>query len=189
MRGRFATIRKPGAVATQVHGLDDLGRIVGDYLDKNGRYHGFLWVNRRFTTIDVPRAAGTTLMGINDRGDTVGLYLETDGSMHAFFRSARGRVTTIGAPNAKLTFPVDINDRGQIAGFTTDTLPLPDATDVHGFVLTNGPTGAFTRIDFPGAPRTIVLGMNDRGSVTGVYANPNASPTSAAGLADRDRRG
>lgn len=176
VRGRFATIRKPGAAATQAFGLDDRGRIVGDYLDKFGKYHGYVWVNRRFTTIDVRGAVGTTLMGINERGDTVGLYLTADGSVHAFFRSARGRVTTIDAPDAKLTFPVDINDRGQVAGFTTDTLPLPDATDVHGFLLKNGPTGAFTRIDFPGARRTIVFGMNDHGSVTGVYENPNASP-------------
>lgn len=133
-------------------------------------------MNRKFTTIDVRGAAGTTLMGINDRGDTVGLYFEADGSIHAFFRTARGQVTTIDAPDAKLTFPTDINDRSRIVGFTTDALPLPTATDIRGFVLKNGPTGPFTRIDYPGASRTIVFGLNDRGSITGVYENPNATP-------------
>ncbi|TCC44413.1 hypothetical protein E0H75_33060 [Kribbella capetownensis] len=181
---RFATIRKPGAVATQAFGLDDRGRIAGDYLDKGGKYHGYLWANRKFTTIDVRGAAGTTLMGVNDRGDTVGLYFESDGSIHAFFRDARGRVTTIDAPDAKLTFPADINDRGQIAGFTTDALPLPTATNIQGFVLRNGPTGPVTRIDYPGASRTIVFGLNDHGSITGVYENP----TPAGGAPPKEDR-
>ena len=33
-----------------------------------------------------------------------------------------------------------------------------------------------TRIDFPGAPRTACVGMNNRGQIVGVYENPDAAP-------------
>jgi hypothetical protein len=44
-------------------------------------------------------------------------------------------------------------------------------------VLAEGVKGPFTRINFPGrAPRTLVLGINDRGQNVGLYENPNTTP-------------
>ena len=47
----------------------------------------------------------------------------------------------------------------------------------RGFVLRDGATGPFTEVRFPGAPRTLVTGINNRGSITGVYENPDAAAT------------
>jgi hypothetical protein len=152
--GRFTTIRHPGSVSTQAWGLDDRGRVVGDYVDPKGRTHGYLWAKGRFRSIDVPRSIATTVTGLNDRGETVGLYLDADGNPHGFYRSSQGRVTTIDAAAAAITAPFDINDRGRIVGYTTNDPVLPNATEVHGFVLRHGPNSPFTRIDVPRAPRT-----------------------------------
>ena len=37
----FTTLDFPGASETDVNGIDDLGRIVGDYVDSGGVQHGF----------------------------------------------------------------------------------------------------------------------------------------------------
>jgi hypothetical protein len=46
----------------------------------------------------------------------------------------------------------------------------------RGFLLARGARGPFTRIDFPGAPRTQVGGINDQGTIVGRYENPAATP-------------
>ena len=170
--GRFTTLRFPGSVSTQAWGVDDRGRVVGDYLDTTGRTHGYLWTMGHFRRIDVPRSIATTVTGINDRREIVGLYLDADGNPHGFYRSRHGRFTTIDAPEAPLTAPFDINDRGQIVGYTTNDPVLSNATEVHGFVLPSGPDSPFTRIDVPGAPRTLASGIDDHGRIAGIYQNP-----------------
>jgi hypothetical protein len=174
--GRTTTIRVPGSVATQAFGLDDRGsKVVGDYVDAAGADHGYVWEAGRLTTIDVPDATMTQVTGINDRGEMVGIYVDAAGEPHGFFRDTRGRFTPIDAPDVRYTLPFDLNDRGQIAGFTTDAFPLPSATDVHGFVLRAGPGGPLTRIDVPGAPRTLASGIDDRGRIAGLYENPKVA--------------
>jgi hypothetical protein len=45
-------------------------------------------------------------------------------------------------------------------------------------VLRDGIEGPFTEVRFPGAPRTIATGIDDRGRTVGVYENPDfQSPT------------
>jgi hypothetical protein len=46
----------------------------------------------------------------------------------------------------------------------------------RGFLLARGARGPFTRIDFPGAPRTQVGGINDQGTIVRRYENPAATP-------------
>ncbi len=173
--GRFRKIRVPGAASTEALGLNDHGRIVGQYIDEDGVTHGYLWKHGRFTTIDIRGAAGTSITGINDRGEMVGLYGDSDGTLHAFFRTARGHVITFGARGVPFTVPFDVNDRGKIVGITTDALTLPDADELHGFVLNPRRDGRLRPIDVPGAPRTVAFGIDDRGRITGIYENTAAS--------------
>ena len=88
----------------------------------------------------------------------------------------RGRVTKFDAPTAVTeTAPSSINNHGQIAGSTlTDLATLAGA---RGFLLAKGVKGPFTPIDVPGAPRTLVFGLNDRGQLVGVYENTAATPS------------
>jgi probable HAF family extracellular repeat protein len=75
--GVFTTLSAPGdapgtiAFAT---GINNLGQIVGFFLDASGAQHGFLDTNGTFQTIDVPGAISTTPAGINDVGEIVGTF-------------------------------------------------------------------------------------------------------------------
>jgi uncharacterized membrane protein len=181
--GTFRTIHVPGAATTEALGLDDQGRIVGQYVDRDGDTHGYLWQRGHFTTIDIKDAAGTSITGLNDRGEMVGLYVDADGAFHAFFRTEGGRVTTYGASGVPFTVPFDVNDRGTIVGITTDALTLPDADQLHGFVLDIHRGDRLTPIDVPGAPRTVAFGIDDHGRITGIYDNTAASAARMMSLA------
>jgi probable HAF family extracellular repeat protein len=173
-RGRLGRIDVPGAAQTQAVGVNNLGRVVGEYQNSDGTYHGFLWHKGRFVTIDLPGAAATSLVDINDRGQILGAYLDRAGGLHGLLLD-RGRFTTFDAPSVKFTFPRDINNRGQIVGFTLDD-PVTLA-GARGFLLAKGVKGPFTPIDVPGAPRNLVRGLNDRGQLIGSCENTAATPT------------
>jgi probable HAF family extracellular repeat protein len=125
----------------------------------------------RFRTIDAPGAVGTSLFDINDRGQIVGARLEPDGTFRGFVLE-RGRYTTLAAPGAVTTVPGDINNRGQVVGFAST-----DGTTARGFLLARGVNGPLTPVSFPGAPSTLAFGLNDVGTITGTYNNPDAAPS------------
>src|SRR5262245_43253210 len=62
----FSTLDVPGSVHTEALGIDDLGQIVGGFVDNTGG-HGFLLDNGTYTTLDV------WATGINDSGQILGL--------------------------------------------------------------------------------------------------------------------
>jgi hypothetical protein len=116
-------------------------------------------------------------VGINDRSQVVGVYA-TDlatGTTRGFLLD-NGRYTTFAAPGVLVTFPYGINNRGQIAGFTLTGYDEP-FQGARGFLLARGVRGPFTPVDFPGAPRTLVGGLNDRGQLVGTYENPDTTPS------------
>jgi hypothetical protein len=107
----------------------------------------------------------------------VGEYLAPDRES-GFVRDRRGRITRIDLPGAAGTQVDKINDRGQIAASASTPTADDPFAGARGFVLRDGIEGPFTEVRFPGAPRTIATGMDDRGRIVGVYENPNyQSPT------------
>jgi hypothetical protein len=62
-------------------------------------------------------------------------------------------------------------------GYTADDL---DQTGARGFLLAEGVDGPFTPINFPGAPKSVALGISDRGDVVGLHENPDPTPSSQA---------
>jgi probable HAF family extracellular repeat protein len=175
-RGRFTTLNVAGSLETQALGINNLGQVVGEYFGADGIFHGFLWHKGRFTTIDGPGSLGGAVFDINDRGQMVGAYLAADGTYRGFLLS-RGTYTTFAAPGAPVTFPTDINNRGQIVGSGLSYDANRELTSARGFVLRKGIDGPFTQIDVPGALGTIPRGIDDRGRIVGLYANPNATPS------------
>jgi len=174
--GSFTTISVPGAVTTQAIGIDDRGRIVGDYTEADGSIHGYLWAKGRFVTgIDGPEGTGATITGLNDRGQMVGVYQPLGAVGLEGFLLDDGIYRTIKDPRLAFTVPLDINDRGQIAGLTATAFPLPDALEVHGFLLDSRRGWRLVSIDVPGTPRTLASGIDDRGRIAGIYENPNTA--------------
>jgi probable HAF family extracellular repeat protein len=164
-RGRFTTIDVPGARATAVSKINDLGQIVGRYYQTTpfrppgSKPRGFLLDHGKLTRLDVPAAAETQAVGINNRGQVVGEYRNADGTYHGFLWQ-RGRFTTIDLPGAAGSSLVDINDRGQILGSYLDT-----AGRYRGFVLADG---RYTTFDAPGVPLILPRDINNRGQIVGL---------------------
>jgi hypothetical protein len=157
---------------------------VGGYVDAEGTVRSFLLDDGVSTPIDHPDAGagpgtGTLALGLNDRGQIVGAYVDADGRGHGFLldkrRGARrdeGVFTTIDHPDAGSepgtgTLAFGINNRGRIVGAYLDAGSM-----AHGFVRDKGrgarrDEGVFTTIDFPGAPSTLALAINNRDQISG----------------------
>jgi len=80
--GQVVSIIFPGAVSTQVYGINDCGIVVGLYGD-GSTAHGFYGRPGNLHSFDVPGAAATFAQGINNEGRLVGRYA-ADGVQHAF---------------------------------------------------------------------------------------------------------
>ena len=73
--GTIQTIDPFGSTFTQALGVNDLGEIVGSYVDPiTGVQHGYIDNGGAFTSFDPPGSRSTTINGINDKGDIVGFY-------------------------------------------------------------------------------------------------------------------
>jgi len=182
----FSSVDYPGASNTLALGINDSGKIVGNYQTDSG--HGFLKDGMNFISIDYPGLASTA-SGINDSGKIVGFAGD-----HGFLLSG-GLFTTVDFPGAVSTAATAINNSGQIVGyylaaqgggfllsggvFTTIIGQArginngghivgfyPAAGTNHGFLLSGA---AFTPLDFPGAVSTEAYGINDSVQIVGNY--------------------
>ena len=52
----------PGATAMIANAINDHGQVVGQFQDKNGVGHGFLFQQGSFCQIDYPEASSTSLL-------------------------------------------------------------------------------------------------------------------------------
>ena len=85
MGGTLITLDVPGSTSTQAFGLNNVGQVVGAFLDGAGKTHGFLFANGSFRTIDDPNGIGTTTVnGINDFGNIVGFFVDAAGNTNGF---------------------------------------------------------------------------------------------------------
>jgi probable HAF family extracellular repeat protein len=171
-RGTITRIDYPSAQHTMPTGINDRGDVVGYYVDPGGETHGFLLQDRRFTSLDLRDARSPMPMDVNDRDQIVGVYLDAAGAAHGFLLDG-AQYTTIGVPGAPATLPSGINDGGEVVGYTADDPMLAGA---NGFRRRPGAapgTVEYTPIAVPGAPRTLPLGINDRGDVVGLNESPD----------------
>jgi len=157
-QGTYTQIDVPGAMGTQVFGIDSAGDLSGVYVDSSFNYHGFLLSGAVYTTIDYPGSSDTAIYGMNDFGQFVGY---TGVPFVGFlYNSQTQAFTTIAFPKAINTFPTAINNAGTIAGYCdTGNRGVP-----VGFTL----VGSKYRAIFPvGAPESTVTAVDASGKVVG----------------------
>jgi uncharacterized membrane protein len=159
----WTTIDYPGAVRTEVNGVNNNGDVVGSYQDAiNFNFHGFLLSGGLFTTIDFPGADWTNAEGINDSGDIVGTYsISANPFFPIGFIFHNGVMRSFRIPGREDTWVHGINNNGDIVGESQLY------TGTIGFVWKRG--SGLTRIVAPGAASTSVRGINNSGDIVGFY--------------------
>ena len=152
-----------GATGTGAIGINDIGQIVGGFIDERDKGHAFFRsAAGAFTVIDIPGATDLwpPATGINNAGQIVGWFSDARGD-HGFVRAPAGQITVMNVPGASATRINGINDRDQIVGEFTAR-----GTD-HGFV--RDAAGHLTVIDVPGATASYATGISNTGEIAGWF--------------------
>jgi hypothetical protein len=121
-----------GTFVNTVDCLTDGRATVGDYIDSNGAYHGFVRApDGTITEFDSPGAGtgpgqGTQPTGINEAGTIEAPYIDSSGVWHGAVRAADGTFTTFDVPGAGTgpgqgTIAGNINASGAITGWYNDS--------------------------------------------------------------------
>lgn len=156
----FNTVNYPGAVMTDVRGLNGTGRIVG-YASVDGvNNFSFSYAGGTFSLL--PPAPVTSIAhGINDAGTIVGSTLEDPAPTRGFILSG-GAYAYFSRPGWTHSYGRAISASGLVTGYSEDVT----GSSSSGFIY-NPATGAFTDIAIPGSAFTIAQGINNAGQVVG----------------------
>ena len=169
--GQYTALNFPGSLSTWGGGINDLGQVVGGYVDGGGVEHGFLLSGNVYSTVNFPGSVWTSLNSINNLGQMVGQYGLVGSSVVHGFSVTSGVFRTIDFPGGHLlNAPNQVNNLGVIAGWYADL--VDGIYIVHGYVYT---AGNFEAINFPGASSTYVNSINDGGELSGAFIGTAAS--------------
>jgi hypothetical protein len=189
----FANENFPGAMQTQVTGLNDGGVTVGFYSAQNtasqmNNNFGFYARGGRFHAVNFPSAHHSSppvnqLLGVNDRDQAVGFYTDRRGHNHGYTYNIMTRqFRRVMIRDGVSTTAAAINNRGDIAGFRTGRLGQTKA-----FLLS--PNGHLTVLHYPGAASTMAFGVNDAREVVGTYTRGTGASATSFGFTWSARRG
>ena len=159
----FDVVSVPGALYTIPAHINDLGQIVGLYVDGSGGEHGFLLANGKYATIDVPGALATEALGINGSNNPtiVGNYVDASGKLHGF-TLRNGIFKQLDVPSAVATSIHGINNANQVTGRYQQSA----SANVRGFT---GNLAVTNPLDFVSDTQATTApgGINNAGVVAG----------------------
>jgi len=161
----YSTVNYPGAILTQIHGINSAGWIAGQYTDSAGNTHGFTQISGTFYSIDFPGAELTEVQSINSTRGLAGTYVDSQGLTHGFVE-INGTLTTLDVPGAFRTQAYGMNDSGMVVG------GYSDATGQHGFSY-NGIT--YTTLNLGTKNFTVATAINNAGQIIGYYGSKDGS--------------
>lgn len=199
--GAFATIDVPGAIYTQVYGINNVGQIVGGYANLSSGSHGFVFSNGTFTNIDAPETLTTypqndgtaVASGINDAGQIVGVWTCNGLIFSCSFLDNGGNFSLIAAPHALapagMTNASGINNGGEIVGTSGECIDNHCRLN-QTFADTSG---NFTIVCVPGGSVVATTGgVNNNGVVVGGFQTRTAAhgfiATPATSASERSKR-
>jgi len=123
-----------------------------------------------FKDVKAPGATQTDAYAINDKSVIAGSYDDSSAVQHGMILNGT-KLTTIDNPNCQTTgntvgstAAFGINTAGEVAGWCFSTKTGLAIAWVYS-------KGKFTTIAYPKAPQTIATGINDSGSVVGLYVD------------------
>lgn len=146
-----------------ITGINNIGRMVGGYADRNGYYRGIVIFPTGYALIALPNARDVYPRGINNHNEITGEAQLVRGAVRyqAFVRYSNKTVRIYNFTGAMFTSGYGSNDFGVKVG------SFFDGSKVHGYTLTQ--SGKRTMIDVPGAMATTVFGINNQGQMVGNY--------------------
>ncbi len=179
--GAITAIAYPGHDDTDVFGINDLGEVVGSYIDltvPGAPQIGFFRdANGAYHTFNLPNGGSFQPVGVNNSGEIVGTY--QDSSYHSSPALYNNGVLTI-LPRSGGQFPpnpiyevLGINNAGQI--LLLDGALAPP----HGYEILN-PDSTLTPVDinFPSSwYYASFSGINDAGQLVGFAETQAGGPT------------
>jgi len=158
-------LNDPNAVSgTECWSINNAGTIVGDYIDGNGTYNGFIDVNGIFTDINPPGSVHTAVLGVNDNNIVVGFYRDAASHSHGFMFDGT-TYKTLDIKGGKDTEAFGINDDNN---YTIEAV-LSDGNE-HSY-LVSGKTS--TEIVFPNETQVFGHQLNNLGQVAATVIDPN----------------
>ena len=162
----FNTINFPGAVSTDVRGINNSGRLVGFASMDGVTYFSFTYQSGVFSPLPPHPTAGIQVVahGINDAGDVVGTLVDPLVPLVATaFRLPAGSFTYLAfsRPGWPATYARAVANSGLVIGYSDD-----NAATTAGFIF-DPATFLFTDITIPGSLFTIAQSMNTAGQVVG----------------------
>jgi probable HAF family extracellular repeat protein len=157
---KYKEIHVPGSNGfTRALGINDSSLIVGDFLGKDGAYHGFMLSDGKYTKYDVDKGVvSTSIFTVNDNADFAGVA-----GLEAFINIG-GVLTEFYASGTDATYPYAINVNDEVVGEYFDA-----GNNSHGFYRDS--SGTITEIVPPGAVQVSCFGINDSGVITGWYTD------------------
>jgi len=162
-------VNYPGATNTRIYGINNNKEVVGSYnttgaiADNIGFKYSHALLTYELTTTWLTHTHRVS-RDINDAGCIIGDH-RTNPSTSVCHISCGGN-NTIFHYNYNSSFINGLNNVGRAVGFWMD------APNNNGFI--REPGGTFTDINYPGATRTRLMGINDSNMVVGVYDLTNS---------------
>jgi len=100
--GTYQTLDVPGALNTEVKGMNGAGMIVLQAIDSAGLQHAYLYDGKSYQNIDVPGAWQSFVHGINNNGDMVYTVEDANGnSFGVFFYAALRQLYWFNQPDGR----------------------------------------------------------------------------------------
>lgn len=167
----FNSIDYPGAVFTDVRGLNNAGRLAG-YASFDGvNFFSFSYAGGVFSALPASPVPVSAL-AINDAGTIVGSSTVAPAPERGFILNGT-TYTLFSRPGWTNTEARAVSNSGLVTGFSYDTGAGGTFLNSSGFIY-NPVTTTFTDITIPGSVFTIAQGINNAGQVVGSASIPGS---------------
>jgi hypothetical protein len=159
----------PHSEQTQVTGLNNVGTMVGFWVNEKGDQIGWDAVAKHgFESVEHSHTSGPAkvnqLLGVNDSNIAVGFYTDKGVNYGYSYDITTRKFHSVTVAEDTNVTAAAINNQNEIAGFATNSAEV-----VEGFL--ERPNGTLIRLKVPGASETTALGLNNGDEVVGSYKN------------------
>lgn len=166
--GIYSSFDVPGALGTEIFGINDAGDFVGSYNPSGTGFLPFIDLGGTVIPIDLGfQTSSASATAISSNGIVTGNYrVLGDPLTYGFTRAADGTLTTgIQEPDAQTsgTYCWGINSRGWIVGNYW--------TEFDGRAFLFKKPNQFITYSIQNADSTYFTGINDQGRITGYYVD------------------